>query len=291
MHRTTPNLKPETMELDIGYANNLLGTDLSPKEAAELLEKMRYRASPVGGKITVEVPPYRTDVLHPIDLVEDIAIAYGYERFKPKQIDAYTVGKKDPPEAFSDKARQVMIGAGFQEVMTLIMTNPVVLFDKMCIERRKSVEALNPVSSEHSITRTWLMPSLMEILEKNKNREYPQMLFEIGQCIGANGKDSKKLAGVIANSDASFSQVKAAVVGILDALGADYKFESYAHGSFIKGRCARVMSSKSSGLQVIKSSGLQSSVFGFMGEVSPDVLSNFGVGMPVCAFELDIDSI
>lgn len=271
----TPDLKPRSMPLQLDYVNKLLGMNFNKEEVKELLERMRYgvrfdKVKP--GKILVSIPAYRTDVLHAIDLVEDIAIAYGYENFKPEMPNLRTIGGKDPLEKFSSNLREIMIGFGFQEVMTLIMTNKNDLFDRMQIPEKEIVEAENPVSLEHSVARTWLLPSLLSVLEKNKNREYPQKIFEIGDCINDKGEDQKKLATLIAHSKTNFSEIKGILTGLLENLNLKYKIKEYRRNSFIEGRSA-------------------STEFGFFGEIHPQVLENFGLEIPVSGFELDLGLI
>ena len=268
----TPNLKPRRMNLKPEYVNGLLGMSFGMEEIKILLERMRYGVELDGNKIQVLIPPYRTDVLHPIDLVEDIAIAHGYENFEPEMPKLGTVGEPDELERFSSTLRELMLGFGFQEVMTLIMTNKRNLFDRMGVPEELTTMTKSPVSLEHSIARTWLIPSLMEVLERNKNREYPQRIFEVGDCINAKGDDKRKLAGVIAHSKTNFSEMKSIFTGILENLGMKYKIEKFKHGSFIPGRCASVK-------------------YGFFGEIHPKVLENFNLEVPVTAFELDLSLI
>lgn len=267
-----PDLEPRRMNLSLEYVNKLLGMNYSSEEAKKLLEKMRYGVEIKGGEITVVVPAYRTDVLHPMDLVEDVAIAYGYGNFKPELPKSSTIGERDPAELFYNSVRELMLGFGFQEIMTLIMTNEKDMFKKMEKTEEKTVVTKNPVSKEHSIARTWLLPSLLTVLEKNKNREYPQKIFEIGYCITEEGKDRTKMAAVIAHSKTNFSETKSFYTGILGNLGLEYEIKGFKHGSFIPGRCA-------------------STKEGFFGEIHPKVLENFGLEVPVTAFELDLDSV
>jgi phenylalanyl-tRNA synthetase beta chain len=267
----TPDLRPRTMELDVGYASKLLGVSLTPADVKRLLEKMRYGVSE-GKKIVVSIPPYRTDVLHPIDLVEDIAIAYGYDRFLPEDFKGYRIGERDRLELFSAKLRDLLVGAGFQEVMTLVLTNTANLFSMMNVPAEEVVLAGNPVTAEHSVGRNWLLPSLFSVLEKNKTQEYPQRIFEIGDCLTAKGETVRRLSGVIAHSTANFSEVKAVVDGLIETMGLKYPPQASSHASFISGRCINTG-------------------FGFYGEISPVVLENFRLEVPVAAFELDADLI
>jgi phenylalanyl-tRNA synthetase beta chain len=268
----TPDLKPTTVPLSITYTNKILGMDFSRDEAKKFLEKMRHGAdldSKDKDRINVKVASYRTDILHQMDLVEDIAIAYGYANFMPEMPKISTIGAKDPLEIYSDTCRELMLGLSFQEVMTLIMTNRKDLFARMEYPEESVAEAENPVSSEHAIARTWLMPSLLSVLEKNKNREYPQKVFEIGDCILSDGGERRKIAGVVAHSKVNYSEIKAVVCGLLESLGAKREVTALSHPSFIAGRCASCSS-------------------GFFGEISPKVLEGLGLEVPVAGFELDI---
>jgi phenylalanyl-tRNA synthetase beta chain len=268
----TPDLKPTTVPLSISYTNKILGMDYSRDEIKKFLEKMRHGAdldAENKDRINVKVPSYRTDILHQMDLVEDIAIAYGYANFAPQMPKIATIGAKDPLEIYSDTCRELVLGLSFQEVMTLIMTNRRDLFTRMDYPEESVAEAENPVSSEHSVARTWLMPSLLSVLEKNKNREYPQRVFEIGDCILSDGGERRKISGVVAHSKVNYSEIKAVVCGLLESLGSKPEVKAFHHPSFIAGRCA-------------------SCAPGFFGEISPKVLECFGLEVPVAGFELDI---
>jgi len=271
----SPDLSGGYIELRADYVNKLLGVSFKIDEIEDLLARMRYGVVEVSESNTlkVSVPSYRTDILHPIDIVEDIAISYGYDNFTPQKISLYTVGEKDEREIFSDSARELLVGAGFYEVMTLIMTSCDVLFDMMCVPCDDVVETINPVSSEHGVVRDWLLPSLIEILKENKNREYPQKIFEAGLCVTCEGRDFLKISGVVADSRTNFSEIKAIVTGFLDCLNITYEVAEYEHGSFIPGRCASILKDKSE--------------IGFFGEISPQVISNFSLEMPLTAFEIN----
>src|SRR3989344_9162187 len=114
-----PDLRPRRMKLDINYANELLDLDLKPKEVKEILEKMRFGV--VGNDVLI--PAYRTDVMHPIDLVEDIAIGHGYERFEPRIPKIPTLAVPLEGREFANKLREVMVGLGYQEAVTFVLTN------------------------------------------------------------------------------------------------------------------------------------------------------------------------
>jgi len=264
-----PDLGPRVVDLDVAYVNQLLGLQLKPPEVKALLEKMRFGVEDSKGMLKVKVPPYRADIMHPIDLVEDVAIAYGYMNFKPQVPKIYALGKADPFEVYCEEVRDFMVGLEFREVMTLLLSNPHDLFERMNVPVEAAVEAVKPVSLEQSMARTWLLPSLMVVLEKNRNREYPQRIFEVGDVLDADGKTRTKVSGVIAHSRTNFSEIKASVSGLLASMRITPEYEPHIHPSFIEGRCARNQA-------------------GFLGELSPRVLSNFGLEVPATAFELNL---
>lgn len=268
----TPNLEPRVMNLDLNYTNKLLGMNFNKREIKNLLERMRYGVRFKKGEIQVLIPAYRTDILHRIDLVEDIAIAYGYGNFIPELPKIATTGKKDSFEKFSGNIRELMPGVGFREVMTLIMTNKNDLFIRMNMPEEPVAETENPVSEEHTVARNRLLPSLMAFLEKNRDKGYPQRIFETCDCISPDGNNIRKFSGVIAHSKTNFSEIKAIVAGIFEELKVNINIEKYTHKSFINGRCAKTE-------------------FGFFGEINPQVIENFGIEVPVTAFEFDLSLI
>jgi len=272
MRKITPNLSPRSMVIDVAYVNHTLGLRLRAQEVKELLERMRYGVEVKGDILNVKVPAYRADVLHPIDVVEDVAIAYGYQNFEPELPKLPTLGKSEPIVKLERELREVMLGLGFQEVKTLMMTSPVKLFTMMNVKEEQVVTTEKPVSMEHSVVRNWLLPSLMEVLRKNKTREYPQRIFEVGLCVSKSGEIRKVLSCVIAHAKANFAEIKGVVGRILTSFKLEDKAEVYTHGSFIPGRCAL-------------------NKYGFYGELHPKVITNFGLEVPVVGLELNVDKI
>ncbi|HDJ96730.1 MAG TPA: phenylalanine--tRNA ligase subunit beta, partial [Candidatus Aenigmarchaeota archaeon] len=244
---TTPNLEPKSFELDPKYVNRMLGLELSMDDIIKLLEAMGHAALRINDKIEVKVPCYRCDIMHPIDLVEDIAIAYGYEKFEPIIPNISTLGKEDEFEEFSEKLRNFLTGFGLQEVVTFILTNKEKLFKKMNMPPVDVAETLNPKTEEYCVVRNWLLPSLIEILARNKRYEYPQNLFEVGDVFHLDEKSDtgvkkeRRLAVVLCHAKASLSEIKSVTESILLNLGIrDYKIEEDKCPCFIEGRSAIV---------------------------------------------------
>ncbi|MBS7635257.1 phenylalanine--tRNA ligase subunit beta, partial [Candidatus Bathyarchaeota archaeon] len=129
----TPNLENEKMELNIQYVWKITGIQLSLQEVIGLLERSRYGVSKIMNEDTliVEIPCYRSDIMHPIDIVEDIAIAYDLNKMQPRWPQISTVGGLNRESSLRNLVREIMVGLGYQEVLTFTLSNPETLFEKM----------------------------------------------------------------------------------------------------------------------------------------------------------------
>lgn len=280
---TTPDRMPGKFSLSIDYARRTLGLDLSGEEMAELLRNGRYSASLVKDKIALEYPAYRNDILHERDVIEDIAIAYGLNNISPQPPKLPTIGAANPLEEFSDTLRELMLGLGYQEILTFSLTSRENLFDKMLLPDGEACEIANPVSINWSTMRTWLLPSLLEFLTYNQHIEYPQRIFEVGDVVVVDEKEEtqaknvRKLACVLSDVKASYEEASSALEAVFSNLGLKLKLKAAEHPSFIPGRTARVL--------------LQNKTIGIIGELHPKVLNNWGLKMPATAFELEVTSL
>ncbi len=270
-----PDLSPSPTELELDYANRLLGLDLSPKDAVGLLNKMGYGAKVEKGKITAMVPCYRADILHPVDIVEDMAIAYGYDNFEPKLPQRFTPGKEREATSLERNIRQFMVGLGFLEVLTFTLIGKKDQYARMRLEEEEG-HILNPLTQETNSLRTWLIPSLFQTLEANRHRDLPQKLFEVDDVI-VDGENRTHLAGVMIASKTGFTEMKSTVQAVVDALKLEMEVTPKDHASFLPGRCAAM---KIGGNEI-----------GFFGEIHPEVITNYELGYPVTAFELSLDEI
>ena len=272
----TPNLEPTKMDLELEYVNSMLGTNLSLEETAKLLEKMRFGVKVIEGKISTLIPAYRSDILHPIDLVEDVAISYGYMKLEPELPKTMTFGKSMEIIDFCNSLRNIMIGFGFNEVMTLTLSNEKEQFEMMSLEFSDRAIAKNPLTVEHTCLRVSLLPSLLSTLRANRHRDLPQKIFEIGVTVPEEN-NIFKLGGMVIYPKASFTEAKSIVEGILRSVGIQYDIQPFTHGSFINGRCAAVVYND-------KSSGI-------FGELHPQVITNFALSNPIYAFELNVEEM
>jgi len=281
----TPQLKTQVLKIDMNYIQKVLGIEIKPHEVKDLLERARFGVIDVkGSEITLEIPCYRVDIMHPIDVMEDIAIAYDYNKIGARWPSLSTIGEVSPRESFRNLTREIMVGLGYQEISTFTMSNPNNLFARMNISRQRVVEVENPKITTLTCIRNWLLPSLMEFLSHNIHVEYPQRVFEVGYCVTLDGKmenrtrELERLACVTIHSDANFTEIKSTLDAFLINIGiTQYELEAIKHKSFIEGRVGKII--------------VNNEDIGLIGEIHPQVLENWKLENPVATLEITLDKI
>ncbi|MDR2966940.1 MAG: phenylalanine--tRNA ligase subunit beta [Methanobacteriaceae archaeon] len=278
----TPNLTPKIRNLRVSNVNKLTGLSLNGEKIAKLLLKSRMDAKLLNDKeLKVKIPSYRVDILHEVDLVENVAIQHCIKKFDGKLPDVATIAYENYWFKSDKKIQEIMIGLGFQEVMSLMLTSEKSHYEKMKQIEDEHVEVAKPITIDRTMIRKSLINSLMEFLEDNKHEDLPQKIFEIGDVLyidktkETNIKSVKKVAGAISHSTANFTEIKSTVATLLANLGYEMTVESSDNPTFIKGRVANVSGQSANG-----------KINGFFGEVSPEVIINFELEYPVIAFEL-----
>ena len=288
----TPNFSGTKMRLNVAFTNKLLGLQLTGKRIADLLSITGFGIDSANEeKVEVVVPCYRVDVMHQVDLAEDVAIAYGFNNIEPIWRDLPTTGCVKPIQRLLDKSRVLMIGSGFQEILTYTLTNPENLYNRMNIdpERHGSmelgdlVEVANPKVVTMTCLRNWILPSVMEFLASNKSVEFPQRIFELGKVTvldetqETKTKDEDWLAAAVSHPTASFTEIKSTLDAFFTNLGVEWQIKPVAHPSFIEGRVGAVV--------------VDGADVGFVGEINPSVLVAWELENPVAAFELNFAKI
>ena len=176
--------------------------------------------------------------------------------------------------------REILIGMGFQEILTFILSSEDKQFYKMCIPEEECVKIKNPASLEYTVCRKWLIPNLLEFLSNNTHRKYPQRIFEIGDCVEVDNSGEtrcvtvRKVACAVASNDANFTEIKAVLEHLMRELGKCVIYKECKHGSFIEGRCAEVY--------------IDGYRAGILGEIHPLVLEKWKIPKPVAAFEVEL---
>jgi len=270
----TPCLKPWKLKLSLDYVNKVLGLSLKENEIKKLLAKMGLGYE----KKQAVIPAYRADILHQVDVIEDIAIAYGYENFKEEIPRISTIASENKARLLREKIGEVLVGLGLIETASYSLSNKAC--DKKSLLNNELIELENALNQDYSCLRGSLIPGMLRVFSENKHNDYPQRVFEIGAVFskgdGETGVCEKNSLCVgITGVNANFTEVKGVLDGMSRVLGIDYSLKDEALSCFIVGRCGRII--------------VNGKPIGVIGEVNPEALVNFKLDYPAVIFELNPD--
>lgn len=277
--RITPDMAPKTIDISLDQARQWLGLPFDRQEFVATLNKMRFDVLALDDdRYRVSYPTYRMDIRHEVDVFEDLAIGYGYERIQPRLIPSMTVAQERPEELISNRARMALTGLGFSEVMTLNLQSVERHFDKLLIPvHDRHVVVSNPKTIEQKVIRTHLLTGLIETLCKNRRRPMPIRIFEIGNVVSLDetsetGVDeSRHVAAMLIGPGIGYAEARATLDALLCELGFSGRYQPALHPSFVNGRLAEIRSE---------------SCWAHAGEIHPQVLNNFGLTYPAAYLEL-----
>lgn len=273
----TPNFEPEKMKLSLENTNKLIGLNLTEKDLQNLLPKMGYDYS----KGIVSIPPYRTDILHEVDIIEDVAIAYGYDKLIPEIPKVSTIGEESVLSKLRTRIANILVGLGFLEISSFHLIKPEEVFDV----KASDLLQLEDSKSEYKFLRHNLITPLLRIIAQNSDATYPQKIFETGIVFEKDheGKtasgilEKERLAIAITNENVNFTDIKQVLDYLFKMLNRECKVVEVEDSTFITGRTGKIM--------------LDNKQIGIIGEIHPRVLKNWGINMPVIALELNIESL
>jgi phenylalanyl-tRNA synthetase beta chain len=318
----SPNFTPEYRTIYVKDINKTLGTMLSAKECKNLLERMMYdvvikedfmSSAPASrsikdaneqdsvqdeslhdgagvqdkarsnkeGILEVSIPAFRTDIWHDIDVVDDVARAYGFNNMEPTLTLVPTTGALLKETVQESMLKNIIAGLGYNQTFTLSLTSREDQFTKMALPELPHIRLGTTAEKSLNMMRLWLTPELIKFLSNNRNKPYPQKVFEVNDVIVPNSEkdvlceNKKKVSVVSAHPTANFTEIKQILEYLMGVYSAEFTIQESSHGSFISGRQAEII--------------VAGKKVGIFGEISPLVLENWGIEMPISALELDFD--
>lgn len=272
--------------IPIKTIESALGQRLGSEGICRALSAYGYEARSAGNKVSVKPPPYRNDQMHAVDVVEDVAISRGYGEFTPLMPSQFTVGSLSRVEQVSDRVRDLMVGVGFQEIISNILSSRQELCDRMRLTGtawEQLLEVDNVMSQSFACLRQWITPSLLRVESASTRAFYPHRLFEVGEVAVLDPTDDQgsrtvlTLGALVTHANANFSEIHSCLDLLLYYLGYPYTLEPIHHPSFLGGRAGQINS--------------RGRAVGLIGELHPEVLEQWQVGMPGVVFELSVDAL
>jgi phenylalanyl-tRNA synthetase beta chain len=288
---TAPFFFQPTTKALLSHINKLLGSSFTTEEVLAALYNMGDVVTAakvsIDGKpdteFTLTPPPYRNDFLHEVDVIEDVMIGRDVESFEPEKPTGFTVGRLLPLTQFSRKAKTLMVGLGYQEMIFNYVGSRKDYIDNMGIDPAKVIEIANPMSENYQFIRPEIISSLLRAESKSAKAPYPHKIFEIGKvaylCEEENTgtRTTQDIGFLSASSDANFNTAASEVSALLYFLDHKYEVKESSDPRFIVGRQAAVIVN---GREV-----------GVFGEVNPQVLANWSISMPCTAGEIDLEDL
>ncbi|KAI3649827.1 hypothetical protein MP228_005459 [Amoeboaphelidium protococcarum] len=296
-----PDLSQRSMSASIDYINSCIGATetLSGDRIIQLLSKMGLSAvvDSDGKQVTVQIPPYRSDILHPCDIMEDVAVAYGINNL-PKHLPATnTIGAVNPLNKLTDLIRNECAFCGWTEVLTLTLCSREENFGFLRLKDDENsqntvVSLLNPATAEYQVVRTSLLPGLLKSLNANKSVQLPVKIYECADVVlqdssnDRGARNVRKLCVLFCGKTSGFEFVHGQLDRLMHMLEVPYVSLKNAEKSFgysiressvetyFPGRQAEVL--------------LNGKVIGNLGILHPQVLKNFDIHQPASALEIEI---
>jgi len=309
-----PDLSVEEKRVGHDRIETVLGIDLDTEDVIDLFERSGLDAAERtdvndGDGITydVRIPPYRVDVLHPLDLIDDVGRAYGFNELVPEYPDVSTVGGRHERSRKERAVRELLVGLGFEDLLDFHLTSKAANAERTrltdagdgtgaaadrdgpiwgegdLVGGGDPVRITEPYSGEYEIVRTWTLPSILTVLSNNTHRGYPQDLAEIGVAMREDGGENtnvaewRSVAAALARNGASYEDAKARLAALARRFDADLETPATEHPTFIDGRAADVV--------------LDGGTVGVIGEIHPEVLVAHDLEVPVAAFEFRLDAL
>ncbi|KAF5864192.1 phenylalanine--tRNA ligase subunit beta [Aspergillus alliaceus] len=306
--RITPDIAPRTTQAEVSYINECCGLELSAEEISKILTKMAYSARPSAtpGLIDVDVPPTRADVLHQADIMEDVAIAYGFNNL-PRSFPSKsgTIAQPLPINKLTDIVRTEAAMAGWSEVLPLILCSHDENF--AWLNRKDdgntAVKLANPKTLEFQVVRTSLLPGLLKTIRENKHHTVPMKIFEVSDVafkdlsLERKSRNERHFAAAWYGKNSGFEVVHGLLDRVMSMLksafitgeeglenpdmsDSQYWIEELDEPTYFPGHAASVH---------VRIGGKEH-VIGAFGILHPTVLEKYELKYPVSTLELNIEA-
>jgi len=278
----SPDMSATEMSFKIGDIEKTLGIKLKEKDVVGYLARMGIGYD----KGVALIPAYRTDILHWIDLAEEVAIAYGYDNFEPEIPEISTIAYEDPVDKLKRTIGNVMAGLGLLETSSFHLTTKKNV-KKMHYEFNDFIE-VEDSKTERDVLRIDMLTNLLQIAAENSDAAYPQRTFEMGRVFSREDGGQKtedgvsetgvveeeRLAGLMIDESINFTEMKQVLDYLFKMLDVKYEIENVENSNYIIGRCGHIL--------------VDGNDIGFIGEIAPRVLKNWKVKFPAVAFEIGL---
>ncbi len=268
------NMDGREISVSMNEIKRILGQEIGIDECVTLLQKMGYGVRVEKVRIVAVVPGNRIDVMGPVDVIEDVAKAFGYGNLELHMPDMDIIGAEAAGNQLASNIRNIMTGLGYQEIMTYVVTTQE---NYRLAEYKGAVHIRNPKSLEFSMVRDRLYLGVLDFLRLNKRRNLPQAVFELGEII-IDAEQQTNLCVARIGSRSAFSDMKQVLDAIMTrtSLG-EYIIRPTDHENFVNGRTGEIIT--------------MGQCIGYVGEIHPETIEQFELKNPVAMIEMNLSAV
>ena len=292
-----PDLTPRKFKVDVKYLQTITGIyDIIPEKIIQLLEKMELKAKIINPQeIEVSAPITRSDILHPCDIAEDLAISYGYNNIKKQLTQTKTHGMQQPYNKLTDLFRDEMAMGGYTEFLTMALLSKEDMFTNLLSEEKddKTVEISYSKTKEFQYMRSSLIPGILKSIEGNKANALPFKIFEISDVVEINEESEvgavnrRKLCFAYTNTSSAMEIIQGMVDLLMKKIGLCFNSDNVEKKYTIKKSENKIFFEDRQAEIFI----LDNIKIGIYGIIHPKVLKNFGIKNPVTLCDIDLQLI
>ena len=276
----SPDVSVHKITVSMDLIRNMLGLDLKPEEVVLYLKKSRLDANYENESIAAVVPHYRGDIMHAVDIAEEVLLGYGLFNVKPDLDIKLASGKRSERTKLDDLVKATAIGLGFTEVL-----NPMLVSENAL--KQVLGEDIMPItvefskSSEHNALRTNIFPSCIFVIALNQNEPMPRKIFETGDVVNQkenNILQEKRLCILEEKDGISLTEMKSYFEAFVKILGLD------------AGKINFVKNKKPYALRAFNIE-LNGELIGETFEVNPALITDLKIKNPVAILEISLDKL
>ena len=297
---TTPNGAGKTHAVPEELVQNLLGRSFTDDELQAAIQRMGGRfegrqpapndapkhsssmavASAGTSELVFTMPRWRFDLLHPVDMVEELAIGHGYEDLGVDTPKATLTAQPRADHHLRRRLRASLQGMGMMQIQSLTLSNMDDQFTRMRWKPHHAVTTItNPITVDHTVLRQHLLPGLLKLLATNRHHDLPQSVYELGTVV-RDHQNAERVAFLTAERSGGFAAVRGRVQAFCRDLGvANWVVEPIekGEGPWLAGRGAKLL--------------INGSWVGCFGELDPAVSSSYDLRVPLNGAEFDVNAL
>ena len=273
------NGQPVEHKVERSLVEGILGNSFTDEEIDNAIHRMGgiYNGE-ISGILSISMPRWRFDILHPIDLVEEVAIGHGYDDLSHDVPKAPLTAIPRPDGHLRRRIREALQGLGLIQIQSLTLSNDEDQFNSVRWSPDGEITRMtNPITTEHTILRQNILPGLLRLLAANRHHDLPQGVYELGSVV-IDHSNRERFAFLVAEKSGGFATLRGRIQALMRDLGCnEWELKDCDQGPWLKGRAAEIQ--------------VQGKTIGECGEIDPNVSEIFELNVPMSGAQIDIESL